>query len=206
MTDRARGTPPETEGLRERKQRETRARIAAKGFALFLERGYDQTTLDDIADAAGISRRTFFSYYKSKDDIIIAWQLDGWQAMLAQLRTVSPDLTPLDAVRDMLVQNTAGFESEQMKTIDAMMRSSDTLMARKPAVYLLQEASLYEALCDVWRQPERRTALRMVAMVAIGTMRIAIETWRAEQGTRSAADVLQDAFSNLRTELRAESV
>ena len=46
------------------------------------------------------------------------------------------------------------------------------------------EQSLYETLAEVWRQPERRLRLRLVAMLCFGAMHVAIETWRAEQGAR----------------------
>ncbi|MBL0938431.1 MAG: TetR family transcriptional regulator [Gemmatimonadaceae bacterium] len=199
------GSVSEKEGLRERKQRETRGRIAAKGLELFLTRGFDATTLDDIAEAAGISRRSFFSYFKSKDDLVIAWQLESWHRMLAELRTVSPDIAPLEAVRQMMVRNTAQFETAQMKAIDDMMRSSETLMARKSAVYIMHEETLFTTLCEIWRQPERQPALRMVAMVSIGVMRLAIESWRTQKGKLSAARVLDDTFAHLLAEMqRAE--
>ena len=57
--------PPEDSqqgGLRERKRRDTLQRIAQTGLDLFIAKGYEETTLDDIAAAAGISRRTFFHY------------------------------------------------------------------------------------------------------------------------------------------------
>jgi AcrR family transcriptional regulator len=54
------------EGLRERKKRETLQRIAETGLKLFIAQGYEGTTLEAIAEAAGISRRTFFYYFKSK--------------------------------------------------------------------------------------------------------------------------------------------
>ena len=53
-------SPPKEKGLRERKRRETLHRIAEQGLKLFLSNGYEATTLDAIAKAAGISRRTFF--------------------------------------------------------------------------------------------------------------------------------------------------
>ncbi|MGE0394761.1 MAG: TetR/AcrR family transcriptional regulator, partial [Vicinamibacterales bacterium] len=80
------------EGLRERKHRETRRRIADAGLRLFLDRGYDGTTVDAIAAEAGISRRTFFSYFKSKDEILATWHDDGWSGMLADLLMTSPDV------------------------------------------------------------------------------------------------------------------
>jgi len=50
--------------------RDTRARIAAAAFELFAAQGYDGTTVDAIAERAGIARRTFFRYFRSKDDVI----------------------------------------------------------------------------------------------------------------------------------------
>jgi AcrR family transcriptional regulator len=53
-------------GLRERKKQQTREKIARAGLDLFAERGYEQTTLADIADAADVSTRTIFAYFQSK--------------------------------------------------------------------------------------------------------------------------------------------
>ncbi len=59
-----------TPGLRERKKQRTHESIARVALELFAQRGYDETTLDDIAEAADISKRTIFSYYQSKEDIL----------------------------------------------------------------------------------------------------------------------------------------
>jgi AcrR family transcriptional regulator len=53
-------------GLRERKRLETRERLTRVAMALFLDRGFEATTLDDIAAAADVSRRSFFHYFGSK--------------------------------------------------------------------------------------------------------------------------------------------
>jgi AcrR family transcriptional regulator len=190
------------EGLRERKRRETRQRIAEVALRLFLADGYNGTTLDAIAAAAGISRRTFFSYFKSKDDIIL-FGLDADSAMLiADLLKTSPDVPPLDAVRDVMVKRIACYTTEQMIAIDNLMMSSESLLARKQTHYAEQERSLFNALCEVWRQPERRPALRMVAMVSIGAMRVSLAAWREQTGPRKpAAKFLRDAFDSLKSEL-----
>lgn len=195
------GVPP-TEGVRERKRRETLHRIAEVGQRLFLTKGYDGTTLDEIAAAAGISRRTFFSYFRSKDDIIFFWiDADGANLLSALLKT-SPDVQPLDAVRDAMVKHIARYTSEQMIAVDTLMLSSETLLARKQAHYARQEQALFSTLVQVWRQPERRPALQMVAMVAVGAMKIALQNWREQTGQRKpAAKFLKDAFDSLKSEL-----
>lgn len=197
----AAGTAP-AEGLRERKRREIRQRIAEVGQRLFLADGYEGTTLDAIAAAACISRRTFFSYFKSKDDIILFWQEADSARLIADLLKTSPDVPPLDAVRDVMVKHIARYTTEQMTAVDNLMRSSESLLARKQAYYAEQEQALFNALCEVWRQPERRLALRMVAVVSIGAMRLALQAWRDQSGQRKpVAKFLRDAFDSLRTEL-----
>ena len=74
-------SPKSSEGLRERKRRETRQRLAETGLKLFLEQGYEETTLDAIAEAAGVSRRTVFHYFDQKEDILLAWKSGFGQAM-----------------------------------------------------------------------------------------------------------------------------
>ena len=196
------GAAPAEEGLRERKRRETRQRIAEVAQRLFLAQGYEGTTLDAIAAEAGISRRAFFSHFKSKDEIIVFWQAADSARLVDDLRKASPDQAPLDAVRDVMVKHIARYTTEEMTAVDNLMRSSDALLARKQAFYAQQEVVLFEVLCEVWRQPERRAALRMVAMVSIGAMRLALQSWREQAGPRKpAARFLREAFDSLKTEL-----
>lgn len=192
-------TTPPSSGGRDARMRATRERIAEAAFTLFMQNGFDETTVDDIAAAADISRRSFFSYFKTKDDVVVEWQTRSWERTLSELRTTSPDVPPLLAVRNVLMRQAESFDRRDMKRIDDMMLASDTLRARKPAVYAVQEELLYQTLCEVYRQPQRRATLRLVAMMSIGAMRVAIETWRAEQWTRPAAEVLVSVFEALPT-------
>jgi AcrR family transcriptional regulator len=190
------------EGLRERKRRETRQRIAEVGLRLFLANGYQGTTLDAVAAEAGISRRTFFSYFKSKDDIVLFWQAANWAGVLADLLKASPDAKPLDAVRDVMVKHISRYTTEEMTAIDRLMRSSESILSRKQALYAEQEQMLFDTLCEVWRQPERRPALRTVAMMSIGAMRLTTQAWNDQAEPRKPmAQLLQDSFARLRSEL-----
>lgn len=193
--------PAKEEGLRERKRRQTLHRIAEVGLKLFLSKGYEATTLEEIAAEADIARRTFFYYFKSKDDILLAYQAGFAGALKDALLEESPDAAPLDAVRGALLKLVARFHSPQAIAIDRLMRENEALRARKQASYLELEQAVFEALCQLWPAKKRRYGLRLVAMASIGAMRLAIETWSQQEGKHPLTKYVQDAFASLKAEI-----
>lgn len=102
-----------TEGVRERTRRAMQREIAAVGVQLFVRQGYEQTTVDQIAAAARISRRSFFRYFPTKEDVLLGELLARgrllaeviagrppqerpWDAMRAALLTIRDSLPPVD--------------------------------------------------------------------------------------------------------------
>jgi AcrR family transcriptional regulator len=63
-------TRAEATGLRERTRRAVRAELAELALGLFVQRGYERTTVEDIAAAAGLSKRSFFRYFPTKEDVL----------------------------------------------------------------------------------------------------------------------------------------
>lgn len=189
------------EGLRERKRRETFQRITDRGVRLFIEKGYAATTLDDIAAAAGISRRTFFYYFKSKDDILLSLQANVGGMLVAAFRETPEGKRPLEAIRDAAVKMCDSIPTDEMIAIDRLMRESPAVQARKQASYVEQEKALFAALRDRWPDPARETGLRLVAMLAIGAMRLATEAFNREGGKRPLAELLREAFAALEGEM-----
>lgn len=192
------GIPERPPGLRERKRRETFARIIDKGLKLFVKHGYEGTTLDAIAQAAGISRRTFFYYFKSKEDVLLAAHDSGFREALrpAMLRE-SPDQPPLDAVRECLVKLASRYETRESIVFDRLMESTEALRARKEAVFVEAEQILLEAMSALWPAPARRDGLRLVAMVAMGTLRLALEKWKQDDAARPLATYVRQSFTLL---------
>ena len=193
---------PKKEGRRERKRLETLRRIAETGLKLFIAHGYEGTTLEAIAEAAGISRRTFFYYFKSKEEVLLAWQGSGFvEALRPAMLEESPHQAPLDAVRHCLLKLISRYETKESIIVDRLLRSTEALRARKQAVYVDMEQALLGAMCELWPEPKRRASLRIVAMVSIGAMRLAVETWRQENGKRSLAKYLRESFATLKAEI-----
>jgi AcrR family transcriptional regulator len=89
-------------GLRERKKQQTHEKIASAALRLFAVRGYDDTTLADIAEAADVAPRTIFAYYGSKEDILLSKE----SALLAELQqaldTRPATSTTVDVLRDFI--------------------------------------------------------------------------------------------------------
>ncbi|HAQ59937.1 MAG TPA: mycofactocin system transcriptional regulator, partial [Microbacterium sp.] len=82
----------------------THSELSHLAIQMFLDRGFDETTVDDIALAAGIGRRTFFRYFPSKNDL--PW--GDFETLLAtmrdRLRTLSAELSPMDAIRVAVIE------------------------------------------------------------------------------------------------------
>jgi AcrR family transcriptional regulator len=185
------------EGLRQRKRRETLQRITESALRLFADRGYEATTLDAIADASGISRRTFFYYFKSKEEILAAWQKGLPEAFRAAILRESPDQSPIDAVRNAHLELLTHYDAARALIIDRIIRSSDLLRASNQMKYLELERAAFEALCERWPQ-RTREELRVTAMVSVGALRLAIDAWAEEDGRRPLEDHLAEAFVHLK--------
>ncbi|ATL65884.1 acyl-CoA-like ligand-binding transcription factor [Nocardia terpenica] len=84
-------------GLRERKKERTRRTIRTVAMRLFREQGYAETTVEQIAEAADISPSTFFRYFPSKEQVVIADDLDP--ILIRAIETQPPELSPLEAFK-----------------------------------------------------------------------------------------------------------
>lgn len=90
------------QGLRERKKERTRRTIREEAFRLFREQGYTETTIEQIAAAAEVSPSTFFRYFPTKEQLVLADDLDP--LMIDAIRAQPRDTAPLTAFRDAVAE------------------------------------------------------------------------------------------------------
>lgn len=96
-------TAPATEGLRSRKKRETRQRISDIATALFIERGFDEVTVADIAAVAGVSKVTVFNYFPRKEQLFFDRGDEAMALLRGALRSRRPGNSIADAVRHLIL-------------------------------------------------------------------------------------------------------
>ena len=100
ITPRAAAPSPEpAENRRERKKQRTRDALIAAAMGLFAAQGYDHTAVHEITDAVDVSERTFFRYFASKEDLVLAFVRDGAKAFADALAARPPQEEPLTAAR-----------------------------------------------------------------------------------------------------------
>ena len=186
-----------TDAWRVRKAQMTHARIADVGMRLFLEAGVDETTVDAIAAASDISRRTFFHYFESKEAVVDTWADELNDSVRSAIAARSKTTSPWQAIRQASSELAVRFDTAEAVAIDELMASTTTLQLRKQASYARQEQVVYVALTQKYGDHHERQH-RLVAMVAVGCLRVAMERWRAADRPRAPLAYVEEAFNSVR--------
>jgi TetR/AcrR family transcriptional regulator, regulator of mycofactocin system len=157
----------------------SRAELEHVAFDLFGRQGFERTTIDDIAAAAGIGRRTFFRYFPSKNDV--AWgDFDKeLSRMRAQLKSV-PRRTPLmDAIRVAIVDFNR-IDPDQVpwhrRRMDLILRTP-ALQAHSTLRYAAWREVIAEFVADRTGRPADALTPRTIAYAALGVAVAAYEQW-----------------------------
>nr|WP_240942135.1 TetR family transcriptional regulator [Planosporangium thailandense] len=194
-------------GRRERRKRETRAALEAAALRLFAERGYERTTVEDIAEAADVAVRTFFRYYSSKQHVLfgdVAHTIVGrLRAALAERPAGEDPATAVRAAMD--VVDIADHEQHQQ--ISARLRLVRQLPELLPAYHMIFE-ELHDAIAEfvAARTGESTNALypQLLAGAATLSGRVALrELESGEAGPQRLREVRHRAYDALTSGLSA---
>lgn len=190
-------------GLRERTRRAVRAEIVATAMRLFLERGFEATTMEQIAGEIGISRRSLFRYFGTKEDIVLGDHAASGRVLQAALEARPADESPWDALRAALktLFESLPYSPEDFLKITSMLHASPSLRARQ-----LEKRQQWTELLvpDIARRlgadADPMTQLRAGALVAcaLACSEAATDAWVRSNGTVDMERAFDEAVAAVR--------
>ncbi|KAA0942555.1 acyl-CoA-like ligand-binding transcription factor [Streptomyces apricus] len=212
------------DGWRERKKRATRAALVESAVRLAAEHGLENVTVDAISAAAGVSARTFFNYFDSRDDVFVLIGAESSARVRRAVLDAPRALSPLEALRDAMAEELQEVEqqTELWRLYAEVLDRTPALLARSLGAYMADEIGLAEAVAERIGGPsspltgtgtdtgtgpdgpsedERRRALdlypRLLAAVGATAGRVAVEHWCVRQDGARFADVFREVFEQL---------
>ncbi|CAL1692457.1 Putative mycofactocin biosynthesis transcriptional regulator MftR [Brevundimonas subvibrioides] len=185
-------------GLRERKRADTHARVHAAAMELFGRKGFEATTLDDIASSAGVSRRSLFHYFASKEDIVLSTKAGLGDLIEAAVARRPADEPLLTMAENALTDMAADFQGPGPRALARLIHDTPALRAGDQAKYEALEGRLALAMATRKHLSPDDLQARVVATTAIGVLRMATETWLASDDDRGPEVHGKAAFAALR--------
>ncbi|HEX3606302.1 MAG TPA: TetR family transcriptional regulator [Candidatus Dormibacteraeota bacterium] len=176
---------------------DARGRLEEAALALYGERGFEQTTVAEIAQRAGLTERTFFRYFADKREVLF-WGSGAFQELLVGTLTRAPDSTsPMDAVAAALEAAGALLEErrEYSRQRHTVISSNGELRERE----LIKLATLASALAGALRERGvAEPAASLAAEAGIAVFRVAYVSWIAETDGRDLPRLIRDSLDDLR--------
>jgi AcrR family transcriptional regulator len=182
-------------GLRERKKERTRAELTDAAFRLFAERGFDETTIEDIVAQVEVSPRTFFRYFDSKEDVVIGFFDDmglELRAMLAARPADEPPFVALGAALGSLIDL---YEEQADRVIAAkrLARETPAIRARLLDKHARWENWVTTELCErEGTEDEHRS--RLIAAVGLAAYGTAVNSWCTTEGKQDLHALVDQAL------------
>src|SRR6516162_3429106 len=174
-----------------------RGRLEQAALDLYVERGFEQTPVAEIAERAGLTERTFFRHFADKREVLFAGA-GVLQELLETAVTGAPDsVAPLEAVAAALEAAGARLQErrEYSRRRQAVIDANAALQERE----LIKLASLASALADALRKPGvTDPAAGLTAEAGIAIFKIAFERWVNEAGPADLPELIRESLDELR--------
>ncbi len=183
---------------RQRKKTATRGRIRACALRLFSEQGYDATTVEQVAAAAGVSHMTFFRYFPTKEDVALS---DGHDPLIASLIAQTPATQPLvQRIQTALLQGLRQVYDADRDTMLAQNRlivATPALLARLWSDQMAAQHLILQALGTGHWDAQHKFQARVTVAACLAAASTAVLTWVENNGTPELPELIAQAFDTL---------
>lgn len=185
-------------GRRERKKQETRTALEAAALRLFAERGYEQTTVEDIADAADVAVRTFFRYFSSKQHVLfgdVAHTVVG--RLQSALRARPAGEPPVEAVvgaMDDIELESDDQHQQVMARLELVRQLPELMPAYQMVLHQLHE-TIAEFVAE--RTGEAQTAMYPQLLAGVATLSAKAALCEPERTPQAQSELRRWAFRAL---------
>ncbi len=180
---------------------DAQGRLAKAALELYDERGFEQTTVEEIAKRAGLTERTFFRHFADKREVLF-WGASALEDGLRKaLEGAPPEMAEIDAVAKALESIAGDFEERR-----DFARRRFRIIAANPDLQereRIKLASLAHALAGTLRQRgAAEMAANLAAEMGIAIFRIGFERWVSEKNDRTLAQTMREGFEELKAVVR----
>jgi AcrR family transcriptional regulator len=182
-----------TMGRRERKKAATRQALADAALRLFLEHGYDQVTVRDIAEAADVSTTTLFKHFPGKEALVFDEDAENEASLVAAVRDRAPGESIFGALRDFLLRGITG--TGDMDAFLRLIEGTPELRAYSHRMWMRYEAALARAIAEQAGAPADDPSCAALAHFILETRNLARGQANPRHAVQSAFELLEHGWN-----------
>ena len=188
-------------GRRERKKLATRKALSEAALNLSVQHGVDQVTVEQIADAADVSLRTFFNYFSSKEQAVVAGDAVAVETMVDTLHARPADEPVMDSLRHAALALAAEIPHRQRLEQLRLVRATPSLLPHQLAAYETLERSLAVAIATrTHTDIDHNLYPTLVAASVVAALRVAVQRWlttATSTGPDGLPELIESALDQL---------
>jgi AcrR family transcriptional regulator len=173
-----------------------RGRLEQAAMALYAEQGFENTTVAEIAERAGLTERTFFRHFTDKREVLFSGSGEFQELLVGNVANAPDSLTPIDAAAEGLLAAAAMLQQRE-----AFARQRAKIIAANAELHereLIKFASLSVALADTLRgRGVTEPVASLTAEVAMAVFRTAFERWIDQAGGPDLPQLIRDSLDEL---------
>jgi AcrR family transcriptional regulator len=192
-------------GRRERKKAATRASIVEAARTLFVERGFDDVTVREIADKADVSPATVFAHFPQKEDLVFADEDERHEQLVAAVDGRAPGTSISDALKTHYLAEITALQSGPQRRLLALMDETPALVAYAERMWFRHEDALVAAITKELGLAEPSDEIRFYVRFALNIQLVAAKEDDPESTIDAGFRVLDGGWARYESEVRVEA-